>query len=179
MILTGKEIHNEVIAGNISIDPFDPNRINPNSYNLTLNSEFAKYQDFALDMKKDNPLEYFTMPESGFQLQPFTLYLASTNEATHTDKYVPILSGRSSVGRLGISVHVTAGFGDIGFRGKWTLEIFCTNPVRVYPNVQICQIYFEEAKGERTLYQSKYQGNYGLQGSMMYRDFAQDHIFRT
>ena len=171
MILTGKEIHNEVIAGNIQITPFDPSRINPNSYNLTLDSELAVYDSKVLNAKKENTLEKFRLRDSGTAIQPGVLYLASTVEETFTHKYVPILSGRSSVGRLGISIHVTAGFGDIGFRGRWTLEIFCIQPVIIYPNMQICQIYFIEPKGQISLYNSKYNNNSGIQGSMLWKDF--------
>lgn len=171
MILTGKEIHNEVIAGNIQITPFDTSRINPNSYNLTLDSELAVYDSKVLNSKKENTLEKFSLRESGTVIQPGVLYLASTVEETFTHKYVPILSGRSSVGRLGISIHVTAGFGDIGFRGRWTLEIFCIQPVIIYPNMQICQIYFQEAKGEVNLYSGKYNNNSGIQESMIWKDF--------
>jgi dCTP deaminase len=172
MILTGNEIHNEIIAGNIEINPFDPKRLNPNSYNLSLGSELAVYRDAVLDMKNKSELVTLPIPDEGFMIQPDRLYLASTVERTHTDKYVPILSGRSSVGRLGISIHVTAGFGDIGFNGKWTLEIFCIEPVIIYPNVQICQIYFEEPKGQVSLYRSKYNNNNGIQGSMLWKDFG-------
>lgn len=171
MILTGNEIYKEVIAGNIQIDPFDINRINPNSYNLSLGNELAIYKDDVLDMRKKSELIAIPIPDEGYKLEPNQLYLASTAETTFTDKYVPILSGRSSVGRLGISIHVTAGFGDIGFRGKWTLEIFCIKPVIIYPNVPICQIYFEDAKGQVSLYNSKYNNNNGIQGSMLWKDF--------
>jgi deoxycytidine triphosphate deaminase len=57
---------------------------------------------------------------------------------------VPMLEGRSSTGRLGLFIHVTAGFGDIGFAGFWTLEIFCVQPVKIYPDVEICQIYYHD-----------------------------------
>lgn len=172
MILTGNEIYNQVIAGNIEIDPFDVNRLNPNSYNLSLGNELAVYRDAVLDMKNKSELVTLPIPDEGFRIEPNRLYLASTNETTFTDKYVPILSGRSSVGRLGISIHVTAGFGDIGFKGKWTLEIFCIEPVIIYPNVPICQIYFIEPKGQISLYNSKYNNNNGIQGSMLWKDFG-------
>ena len=83
-----------------------------------------------------------------------------------------MLEGRSSVGRLGISVHVTAGFGDIGFNGHWTLEITVEQPTAFYPDVEICQIYYHTIKGDYDLYSSgKYQNNTGIQSSLMYKDF--------
>ena len=86
-----------------------------------------------------------------------------------------MLEGRSSTGRLGLFIHVTAGFGDIGFAGYWTLEIFCVQPIRIYPNTQICQIYYHDIHGEYDLYSSgKYQNNTGIQPSLMYKDFEKN-----
>ena len=68
-------------------------------------------------------------------LSPHQLYLARTAERTVTHNLVPQIEGRSSVGRLGLFVHVTAGFGDVGFSGYWTLEMFAVHPVRIYPGV--------------------------------------------
>ena len=112
------------------------------------------------------------IPEEGLVLEPNKLYLGRTNEFTKTEKFVPMLEGRSSTGRLGLFIHVTAGFGDIGFAGYWTLEIFCVQPIKIYPNTQICQIYYHDIHGEYDLYKSgKYQNNTGIQPSHMYKDF--------
>lgn len=156
----------------IIITPFDEKRINPNSYNLSLADELLVYEQDELDMKKPNPTKRIVIPEEGLLLEPNRLYLGRTNEFTKTDRYVPMLEGRSSTGRLGLFIHVTAGFGDIGFAGYWTLEIFCVQPVRIYPNVEICQIYYHDIDGEYDLYSSgKYQNNSGIQASLMYKDF--------
>ena len=156
----------------IIITPFDEKRINPNSYNLSLADELLVYEKEALDMKKPNPTKRIVIPEEGLLLEPNRLYLGRINEFTKTDRYVPMLEGRSSTGRLGLFIHVTAGFGDIGFAGYWTLEIFCVQPVRIYPNVEICQIYYHDIDGEYDLYSSgKYQNNSGIQASLMYKDF--------
>jgi dCTP deaminase len=89
-----------------------------------------------------------------------------------------MLEGRSSIGRLGLFVHITAGFGDVGFKGFWTLEIFCVQPIRVYPNVEICQIFYHSLEGEHTSYTSgKYQNNKGIQASMLYKDFEKTNLF--
>ncbi|MDP8245582.1 MAG: dCTP deaminase [Candidatus Hinthialibacter antarcticus] len=171
MILSGREIHSQ-LGKTIFIDPFDENRLNPNSYNLRLHHQLLVYQNQALDMKTPNPTEYITIPEEGLLLETGKLYLGRTVEFTETKAYVPMLEGRSSIGRLGLFVHVTAGFGDVGFAGFWTLEMFCVQPVRIYPNVEICQIYYHRIDGEYDLYHSdKYQNNKGIQPSLLYKDF--------
>ena len=171
MILSGKEILKHM-GKEIIITPFDEKRINPNSYNLSLADELLVYEQDELDMKKPNPTKQIVIPEEGLLLEPNRLYLGRTNEFTKTDRYVTMLEGRSSTGRLGLFIHVTAGFGDIGFAGYWTLEIFCVQPVRIYPNVEICQIYYHDIDGEYDLYSSgKYQNNSGIQASLMYKDF--------
>lgn len=172
MILSGKEIAKQVQAGHIKIDPYDEKRINPNSYNLRLFNELVVYEDDVLDMKTPAATKTLTIPPEGLVLQPGRLYLGRTVERTFTDKYVPMLEGRSSVGRLGLCIHVTAGFGDIGFDGYWTLEIQCIQPLRIYPFVEICQIYYHTIEGEFAPYKSgKYQHNTGIQPSLLYKDF--------
>lgn len=171
MILSGKEILRHM-GQDIIIEPFDEKRINPNSYNLSLANELLVYDNEVLDMKTPNPVRKIIIPENGLLLEPNKLYLGRTNEYTKTEKYVPMLEGRSSTGRLGLFIHVTAGFGDIGFAGFWTLEMFCVQPVRIYPNVEVCQIYYHDIKGDYDLYKSgKYQNNTGIQQSLMYKDF--------
>ena len=171
MILSGQEIKKHM-GKEIIIEPFDEKRINPNSYNLSLAGELLVYDNHVLDMKEPNPVSRIIIPEDGLLLEPNRLYLGRTNEYTSTSRYVPMLEGRSSTGRLGLFIHVTAGFGDIGFSGYWTLEIFCVQPVRIYPNVEICKIYYHDIDGEYELYKSgKYQNNTGIQPSLMYKDF--------
>lgn len=174
MILSGKEILKH-IGKDIIIEPFDEKKINPNSYNLSLANELLVYDNEILDMKKPNSTSKIIIPEEGLILQPNKLYLGRTNEYTRTDKFVPMLEGRSSIGRLGIFIHITAGFGDVGFSGYWTLEIFCVQPVRIYPDVEICQIYYHDIDGEYELYKSgKYQNNTGIQPSLLYKDFEKN-----
>ena len=171
MILSGREIARHM-GREIVIEPFDPKRLNPNSYNLSLHNELLAYTSPVLDMKAQSPVEKLLIPPEGLVLEPNRLYLGRTNEFTKTDCFVPMLEGRSSVGRLGLFIHVTAGFGDVGFSGYWTLEIFCVQPIRIYPDVEICQIYYHDIKGDYDLYQSgKYQNNTGIQPSLLYRDF--------
>ena len=174
MILSGKEILKH-IGREIVIEPFDEKKINPNSYNLSLSNELLVYENDVLDMKTPNKTKKLIIPEEGLLLEPRRLYLGRTNEFTKTDKYIPMLEGRSSTGRLGLFIHVTAGFGDVGFAGYWTLEIFCVQPVRIYPNVEVCQIYYHDIDGEYDLYNSgKYQNNFGIQPSLMCKDFERN-----
>lgn len=172
MILSGLEISREIELGNIVIEPYDPKRLNPNSYNLTLHDELLVYDEEVLDMKVPNSYHKVKIPSTGYLLKPGKVYLGRTFELTETKSFVPMLEGRSSVGRLGLSIHITAGFGDVGFRGYWTLELHCIEPIRIYPFVEICQIYYHTIKGDYVNYQSsKYQNNTGIQPSMMYLDF--------
>ena len=171
MILSGKEIESR-INDEIIIDPFDKNRINPNSYNLSLHNELIMYKNSLLDMKKNNKVEKLKIPSNGLVLEANRLYLGRTVEYTETKNLVPMLEGRSSIGRLGLFVHVTAGFGDVGFKGFWTLEIFCIQPIKIYPNVEICQVYYHTLEGRHENYTSgKYQDNQGIQPSLLYKDF--------
>ena len=171
MILSGLEIKNH-IGHEIIIDPFDEQRLNPNSYNLSLHNELLIYTHESLDMRKDNPTEKILIPTEGFMLMPGKLYLGRTHEYTKTEGYIPMLEGRSSIGRLGICIHVTAGFGDVGFAGYWTLELFCVQPVRIYAGVQIAQIYYHTITKPYERYTNgKYQNNEGIQASMLYKEF--------
>ena len=137
MILSGKEIINRQ-GKDIVIDPFDENQVNPNSYNLRLHNELLEYDSPILDMKKENSGTKIIIPEEGLLLESNKLYLGRTIEYTETNNFIPMLEGRSSVGRLGLFVHITAGFGDVGFKGYWTLEIFCVQPVKIYSGIEIC-----------------------------------------
>ena len=139
MILSGKEIEKR-LNKTIFIDPYNSKQLNPNSYNLKLHNKLLIYDNYELDMKLENTAHEITIPEEGLLLEPNKLYLGRTLEYTRTEGLVPMLEGRSSVGRLGMFIHVTAGFGDVGFSGFWTLEISCIQPIRIYPDIEICQI---------------------------------------
>lgn len=173
MILSGKKIK-ELSGNDIIIKPFDETRINPNSYNLRLSNELLVYDNYELDMKQKNTASRITIPREGLLLEPNKLYLGKTIEYTETHNLVPMLEGRSSIGRLGMFIHVTAGFGDVGFKGYWTLEIFCVQPIRIYAGVEVCQMYFHTIEGDYDSYNGgKYQNNTGIQESMLYKDFIE------
>lgn len=172
MILSGSEIKAQ-LGGNIRIDPYSDEQLNPNSYNLTLHDELLVYEEIVLDMKRPNRFRRLTIPKDGFVLEPNQLYLGRTIEFTETHNHVPMLEGRSSIGRLGLFVHVTAGFGDVGFCGYWTLEMFAVQPVRIYPGVQVCQIFYHSIEGEVTEYKSsKYQHNKDIQPSLLHKELG-------
>lgn len=148
MILSDSEILKARKMGEILIDPFDENNLGPHSYDLKLDKILAVYNSDVLDCKKDNPIRYIEIKEGGFILTPGRLYLGKTVEYTESNKYIPFIDGRSSLARLGINIHITAGRGDIGFKGHWTLEISCIEPVIIYPFIKIAQIYYMESKGK-------------------------------
>ena len=160
MKLSGLEIMSRVEQGSIVIKPFFPSQMNPNSYDLRLADTLLVYDEqIPLDMAKQPIVSKVIIPANGFVLRPGELYLGSTLEYTESNDLIPGIEGRSSVGRLGINVHSTAGFGDVGFCGTWTLELSVVRPVRVYAGVRICQIYYEPVVGEFIPYKSnKYQG---------------------
>ncbi len=171
MILSGKEI-NRRLGDDIIIEPFNKKQLNPNSYNLRLDRELLVYTEPVLDMKKPNHVDHMVIPDEGLVLKPGKLYLGRTVEFTRTDSLVPMLEGRSSIGRLGLFIHITAGFGDVGFSGYWTLEMFSVHPIRVYHDIEICQIFYHDIKGDFERYKSnKYQNNKGIQPSLLYKDF--------
>ncbi len=172
MILTGQEIKRH-LGDSIIIDPFDESQVNPNSVNLRLHDELLVYEELVLDMKKPSRVRRISIPPEGLVLAPHQLYLGRTVERTETHNFVPMIEGRSSIGRLGLFVHVTAGFGDVGFVGYWTLEMFAVQPMRIYAGVPICQIYYHAVVGKITEYQSeKYQNNRDIQPSLLFKELA-------
>ena len=172
MILTGDEIKKR-LGNDVVIEPFHEKHLNPNSYNLTLHHELMVYEEVVLDMARSNRVRRVPIPADGLVLSPNQLYLGRTQERTETHNLVPMIEGRSSVGRLGLFVHVTAGFGDVGFCGYWTLEMFAVQPIRIYPAIPICQIFYHEITGKIIEYDSdKYQHNRDIQPSLLFRELG-------
>ena len=162
MILTDQQILAEIERGNIVIAPYDPSCLGTNSYDVHLGKYLATYRDAVLDARKHNEIDVFEMPpDEGFVLQPGVLYLGVTEEYTESHAQVPFLEGKSSVGRLGIDIHATAGKGDVGFCNTWTLEISVTQPVRVYPGMPIGQLIYFAVQGDvQTFYNRKANAKY-------------------
>tara|TARA_B100000745_G_scaffold300606_1_gene255905 strand:+ start:6688 stop:7224 length:537 start_codon:yes stop_codon:yes gene_type:complete len=148
MILSDAEILKHIENGDIVIKPYDQHNLGSNSYDVHLSKHLAQYDDTVLDARKHNEVTHFDIPEEGYILQPGQLYLGSTLEYTETHKHVPFLEGKSSTGRLGIDIHATAGKGDVGFMGHWTLEISVSKPVRIYAGMPIGQIIYYVVAGE-------------------------------
>ncbi|MBX2887287.1 MAG: dCTP deaminase [Ferruginibacter sp.] len=148
MILSDKRILEEMEKGTIVITPFDRSRLGSNSYDVHLGKYLATYEAAELDAKKHNTIKHFEIGEEGFILQPNILYLGVTEEYTETHSHVPFLEGKSSTGRLGIDIHATAGKGDVGFCGNWTLEISVKIPVKVYAGMPVGQLIYFPVEGE-------------------------------
>jgi len=190
-ILADSAIRLAIQEGDIEIDPYNPDHVNPASVDLTLGDEVRVYKravcydetydvrptlgGFAsglsmaditgkprdgsdifpanggvyLDVKEEPSSVAFKInPEVGWVLKPGIGYLMHTRERVHTKKFVPVLDGKSSIGRLFIQVHVTAGYGDPGFNGQFTLEVTALHPIRIYPGMRICQVRFHTMRGE-------------------------------
>lgn len=148
MILTDNAILEEMEKGTIVVQPFERENLGSNSYDVHLGKWLATYRVHILDAKKHNEIEHFEIPEEGFVLYPHIFYLGVTEEYTETHKHVPFLEGKSSTGRLGIDIHATAGKGDVGFCGNWTLEISVKQPVRIYKGMPIGQLIYFPVFGE-------------------------------
>jgi dCTP deaminase len=161
MILTDKKILECMELGEIKVEPFRRECLGSNSYDVHLGKTLGVYVDSVLDARKHNRIETFEIPADGYVLTPDNFYLGVTFEYTETHKHIPFLEGKSSVGRLGIDIHATAGKGDIGFCNYWTLEISVKKPVRVYTGMPIGQLIYFEAQGELlTPYNKKASAKY-------------------
>jgi dCTP deaminase len=192
-MLTGPEIIKALHQNKIIISPFDEKNLSSNSYDVRLHPVLKIYDlpacSGVLDVKKPNPAIDITIPDEGLILEPGILYIGSTCETAVSDSYIPMFEGRSSMGRLGINTHITAGFGDIGWGyitqpdgslvctyPTWTLEIAVVHPVRIYKNIRIGQVFFMEPKGTIQLYTGKYSTQRGPQTSKSYEDFKGDAV---
>lgn len=177
MILSDKEILLEIQKGTILIEPYRPECLGTNSYDVHLSKFLATYNSPLLDARKHNTIHHFEIPEDGYVLEPGVLYLGSTEEYTETHAHVPFLEGKSSMGRLGIDIHATAGKGDVGFCNHWTLEISCIQPVRIYAGMPVGQLIYFVVQGEiENAYNKKSSAKYNQRTpkpmeSMMWKNF--------
>ena len=161
MILTDHSIRDAMQSGDIVIEPFAEPCLGTNSYDVHLGKALATYKDEVLDARKHNQIEHFEIPDEGIVLRPGMTYLGVTEEYTETHKHVPFLEGKSSVGRLGIDIHATAGKGDVGFCNHWTLEISVNQAVRVYHGMPVGQLIYFTVEGDiDTLYNRKPSAKY-------------------
>lgn len=171
MILSGIKIKEEVENKKIIIEPFNNDDINPNSYNYTLDDYIKVYEDDVLDAKKNMKTKLIKIPDDGMILEPNKLYLGCTKEIIGSDYYVPIVTGRSSTGRLGLFVQITSDLVDIGFKGKLTLQFCATQPVKIYKGMKIGQVMFWKVFGNVNLYNGKYQNSIEPRQSEIWKDF--------
>ncbi|MFF2954959.1 deoxycytidine deaminase [Kitasatospora sp. NPDC057965] len=153
MILTGPEIDAERQAGRITIEPFDPAQLNPNSYNYRLGPVLRVHRSHELDGRSTvRPLDEFTIPPAGALLLPGRIYLGTTVEAVGSTHYVPSLIGRSSLGRLGVFLQYSADMGNLGAKHCWTLEIEVVQPTLLYAGDRMGQFTFTATDGQIRLY---------------------------
>ena len=171
MILTGSAIANCVNNGEIIIEPYDSANLNPNSYNFHLGDYVLVYEEDVLDAKVKQNTRKIEIPDNGLILYPNRLYLGYIKEKMGSEKYVPIINGRSSTGRLGLFVHITANLIDIGSINNWTLQMHAVQPVKIYKDMLIGQVTFWKAYGKIELYNGKYKGSTGPMESQVWRDF--------
>jgi len=155
MILSGNEIYKQVKLGNIKIDPFELNNINPNSYNYRLGED---YKIANGNLNKANNSRSKKIPKNGLLLEPGKVVLSTTHEIIGSEKFVTSLIGRSSVGRLGLFLQISADLGQLGDGHKWTLELTCVQPIKIYPMMKIGQVSFWVTFGNRNLYTGFYTG---------------------
>ena len=173
MILTKLEIVKQVKKGRIQISPFIEEMLNPNSYNYRLGNELIEI-DESLDAKQETKQKKINLTEEGYILMPGKLYLASTYEKIGSDFFVTQLIGRSSIGRLGMFLQVTAPLGHVGTYHNWTLEIKVVQPLKVYSFMRIGQVSFWKIKGQKALtYKNgKYKQYDKAQISKFYEELA-------
>ncbi|MFG2563063.1 2'-deoxycytidine 5'-triphosphate deaminase domain-containing protein [Streptomyces sp. NPDC048496] len=152
MILTGPQIAREHAAGRIRIDPFDQEQLNPNSYNYRLGPTLRTHRGQVVDALGAHELDEVRIPEAGIVLEPGRVYLGTTVEAIGSEHFVPSLIGRSSLGRLGVFLQVSADLGNLGAVHRWTLEIVVVQPIRLYPGMVVGQVSFWTPTGARRLY---------------------------
>ena len=183
MIYTDERIREEMDKGNIVIHPFQRKSLGTNSYDVHLGKTLGVYTDNVLDFKNETAVSHIEIPKEGYTLVPGELYLAVTQEYTETRGAVPIIEGKSSVARYGVSIHQTAGFGDDGFCGFWTLEMTVVKPVIVYPGMPIAQLVYHKSDGVPTVAYNlkataKYNNiDYVPIGSRMFKNNLDLHTF--
>jgi len=175
MILGGKTILEKYCIGDITIDPFEFKMIGPNSYDVHLGRNFKRVLtnsysgDYGHGEPYINPNEkqaYIKYEDEDFIIiKPGELWLAHTVEKIGSTKFVPMLEGRSSIGRMGLFVHITAGFGDVGFVDQWTLELTSVLPIKIYSGMRIAQVFFHTLTDNSMQYSGRYVGQYGAQES--------------
>jgi dCTP deaminase len=156
VILTGPEIARLHRLGEITLEPFREDLVNPCSYNYRLGPVLRTHAGDVIDTRGENPLAETVIPSTGLVLRPGLVYLGTTVERIGASAAVPSLIGRSSVGRLGLFVQFAADLGHPGVAHHWTLEIEVVQPVRVYPEMVIGQVSFWTTVGALVPYTGRF-----------------------
>lgn len=155
-MLNNRAINKELKRGSIYVDNGEKN-LDRNFINIKLGSTLKVYDAPALQVTKKTPVKEIIIPENGLVLMPNRLYIGATEEYTKTYGFVPMLTGNDELAAAGIKTHITAGFGDNGFEGTWTLEIECAMPITVFSGMPMGSIYYVPILGEGDiLYRGKY-----------------------
>lgn len=167
MILTGSQIIKEQNKRKIKISPFEIKNVNPNSYNYRL-GRYLKIINGDQEISETIDLSQYP---NGYVLTTETLYLGSTYECIGSDYYAMSLIGRSSIGRYGLFMQISANLGHTGSKHCWTLEILATLPIKVYYKMKIGQVSFWKNRGEIIKTKHHYNNFNIPKESMMSNDF--------
>lgn len=172
MILTYQKILESVNNGKIYISPFDEGMLNSNSYDYRIDRKLLEIDDVPVDPKRQTSYHEIEFNDDGYVLSPNKTYLANTYEEIGSKEYVPLLIGKSSLGRLGLFLQITADLGNLGPAHRWTLELKAVQPVRIYPMMRIGQVSFWETSGDKgMLYDGKYNKFSSAKSSEIYKEF--------
>ena len=193
MILSDRDIREQIEAGRITIDPFTPDAVQPSSVDLHLDSRFRVFRNNRypyIDVRQEQPELTELLEIAGdepFVLHPGEFVLGSTLERVALpDDLVARLEGKSSLGRLGLLIHSTAGYVDPGWDGNLTLELsnVANLPIALYQGMKIGQISFQRLSspvevpyGDERI-GSKYRGQRDPTASLYHRDFERGRIVR-
>jgi dCTP deaminase len=186
VILSDRSLRDAIAVGRILIDPFDDACVQPSSVDVKVGNLFRVFRNHTagvIDVKQDleDLTELIEIPADGvFMLHPGEFVLGSTHERVRVpDDLVARIEGKSSLGRLGLLIHSTAGFIDAGFDGHITLELanVASLPITIYPQMKIGQVSFmrmttaaDQPYGSGTT-GSKYQGQRGPTPSRYFENF--------
>jgi len=173
LILSGNSTREAVRLGDIVISPFTESQLGPNSYDFKLGDRCKVYKEIHLDARARNETKDIVVPKAGVIIRPDRVYLFNTQETLGSEKYVPIIRGRSSVGRLGLFINITADLIDVGSINQWTLQLHAVVPVRVFPGMLIGQVTFWMIDGDVSLYRGKYANLESPASSLSYVDFEE------
>lgn len=172
MILTYHEILKNVKSGKIHITPFQLELLNPNSYDYRIDYKLLELEDVPVDPKKKATHREIDFTNDGYVLSPNKTYLANTYEEIGSDEFVPSLIGKTSIGRLGLFLQITADLGNLGAKHKWTLELKAVQPIKIYPMMRIGQVTFWDSCGDKDIqYAGKYDKFSEAKSSEIYKEF--------